>query len=64
MRPNARFAWFAVIIAVAIAGLLRIVVQPSTWILGGVLVPVLLAIGFILGGTAEDRPEASGKLDE
>jgi hypothetical protein len=61
MQTKAWLAWLAVFAAVAIAVLLKIVVQPDNWALGVALVPGLLAIGYILGGTDEDEPEAPGK---
>ena len=63
MKINVWFAWLTVLVAVGIAVTLRLLVQPSNWVLGGVMIPALLAIGFILGGTETDEPGEPEALD-
>lgn len=64
MNANVWVAWLAVVAAIVLAVVVRVAVEPSNWVLGVILVPAFLLVGFILGDSGDSEPEAPAKPQE
>jgi hypothetical protein len=57
MKLSHAIAWLAVIVAVVLAILLRIFVEPSNWLLVVIVSLACLPIGYLLGGSDDSASE-------